>query len=174
MKLFTFNIFSKPNISNLTPPSNYQQIDNYVSRSAQPDRNQFLWLKEEKRITDVINLRSDDYIPELKQRESKFLEKLNINYNNIHLYPGELDEPAIEKIFKVINNIREAKGVRNVLVHCTHGADRTGLISFLYKQIHNLDSFNNCKKEMIVRGFNYQQYPNLFELAEDYLKRIKI
>ena len=38
-------------------PKKYIKIDNFVSRSAQPQKDDFAWLKEQG-ITDVINFRT--------------------------------------------------------------------------------------------------------------------
>jgi len=57
-------------------PSNYAKIDNFVSRSAQPKKEDLYWLKEQG-VTDVINFRTM-YAPAVDFDEAEELKKLGI------------------------------------------------------------------------------------------------
>ena len=62
-------------------PSNYGKIDEHVSRSAQPQKEDLAWLKEQG-VTDIINFRTM-YAPAVDFDEAEELKKLGIRYHNI-------------------------------------------------------------------------------------------
>ena len=51
------NILAISGYSYKGKPSNYAIVDEHLSRSAQPNREDFVWLKNQG-VTDVINLRT--------------------------------------------------------------------------------------------------------------------
>ena len=62
-------------------PKNYAVIDKYVSRSAQPMKEDLLWLKEHG-VTDVFNFRTM-HAPEINYDEAKEVARLGMNYHSI-------------------------------------------------------------------------------------------
>ncbi len=166
MKILKIN---KINFTAYNYPKNYKKIDNYLLRSAQPEKDEILFLKNNEHITDIINYRT------LKSPDTDFIEadvakKLNINYYNI---PSVSSNPEKEKTFQFLNYMDEIKS-RNgkCLHHCKLGADRTGFYSLIYKVLNRIDNFDNCVKEMIEMGYIYTKYPQMIEIAKKILNEI--
>ena len=102
------------------PVKNLHQVTPDLYRSAQPDDEGMVAL-EKLGIRTVLNLRqyhSDDEEAE----DTKLVlirEKMNA---------GHLDEAALKRALTVIRTAQKP-----VLVHCLHGADRTGAVIALYR-----------------------------------------
>src|SRR5262249_12733406 len=62
-----------------------------------------------------------------------------------------LIEPQSEKLNKILDDIDAAP--KPVLIHCTHGEDRTGLIVALYKMRHGT-RLEDAYVDMIRHGFH--------------------
>jgi len=129
--------------------NNLFQIDKGVFRSAQPSKLDFANL-EKLAITEVLNLRrwhSD-------KQEAK---NTGITLYHVAMRAGNIKEKDVIQALKIIKN---RKG--NILIHCKHGADRTGLIVAMYRIV-----FQNFTKEMAVKemtqgGFGFHKvYTNI-------------
>jgi protein tyrosine phosphatase (PTP) superfamily phosphohydrolase (DUF442 family) len=155
-----------------TKPNNYKKIDEFVSRSAQPKKNELKWLKDEG-VTDVINLRTM-YKPEIDFDETKVLKKLKINYHQIPVATKDIKDAAVQKFLEIIKEVRNSNGKRKAHIHCKAGADRTGFFSLIYKTLYNIDTFENNAQEMVKMRHNQGLYPNLIGKAKELLKKIKI
>ena len=68
-------------ISFLGIPKNYAVVDKYISRSAQPMKDDFSWLKDNG-VTDIINFRTM-IAPAVDFDEKSVAEALGMNYYNI-------------------------------------------------------------------------------------------
>lgn len=150
-------------------PNNYAKIDNYVSRSAQPLKEDLSWLKEQG-VTDVINFRTM-YAPAVDFDEAVELKKLGMKYHNL---PTVTKTPThqgvnlfLELVDKVINNGGK------VHIHCKAGADRTGMYAFIYKAVKGIGTIAENEKEWIKKGHNIVRYPDLRKWAKDYIKTMK-
>ena len=132
-------------------PNNYAKIDEHVSRSAQPLKEDLTWLKEQG-ITDVINFRTM-YAPAVDFDEAEELKKLGIRYHNIPTVTMKPNEEKIHKFLNIINNVIENNGKAHI--HCKAGADRTGMYAFIYKTVKNIGTIANfCnKKNYIIKVF---------------------
>lgn len=144
------------------PPPNYKKIDEFVSRSAQPNEENFKWLKEQG-VTDVINFRTM-IAPAIDFNEAEVSKKLGITYHNIPTSESDLNkqggvEEKLSNFFDIVDNIR-ALG-KKVHLHCKAGADRTGFFSLLYKSRYNIDTFEQNAAEMLEMGHNQNRYPNI-------------
>lgn len=151
-------------------PHNYLQIDNTVSRSAQPDAQDFVWLKNHG-VTDIINFRTM-VKPNLNFDEKTVVEKTGMKYHSlpsITIYP---DENNIKTFLNIVDSVKKSNG--KVHIHCKAGADRTGMYSLIYKQINNIGDFSANKAEMLKMGHHDNLYPDLLHWIEAFLKRNKI
>ncbi|HNW25262.1 MAG TPA: tyrosine-protein phosphatase [Candidatus Gastranaerophilaceae bacterium] len=158
----------------ILPPKNYKVIDEYVSRSAQPDKESFLWLKNQG-ITDVINFRTM-YEPKIDFDESQYLKQINLNYHHLPTGTRTISELTVKKFIELIEEIRNPNSKRKVHLHCKAGADRTGFFTMIYKGLYNIDSFENNAKEMLEMGHNQGLFPNLINSAKkmiEFFKKIK-
>ena len=150
-------------------PSNYGKIDEHVSRSAQPQKEDLTWLKEQG-ITDVINFRTM-YSSGIDFNERQVVKDLGMNYHNIpsitHLPLGK----NIAYFLKLVEKISQKGG--KVHIHCKAGADRTGMYAFIYKSIKGIGTMAENESEWIRRGHNRKLYPNLMSWTKNFLQNYK-
>ncbi len=148
-------------------PGNYAVIDKFVSRSAQPLKDDFLWLKQQG-VTDIINFRTM-YASKLNFNEKDTVEKLGMKYHNI---PTISAHPTVEKVQEFLNLIEQiSKDGGKAHIHCLAGADRTGLYAFIYKMKTGIGSLLENKQEWINRGHNTTLYPKLIPWAEKLVQK---
>ena len=159
------------NFTTYNYPKNYKKIDNYLLRSAQPEKDEILFLKNNEHITDIINYRTLS-TPNTNFIEADEVKKLNINYYHI---PSVSNNPEKEKVFQFLDYMDEIKS-RNgkCLHHCKLGADRTGFYSLIYKVLNGIDNFDNCVIEMLEMGYIHTKYPQMLEVAKKILNEISI
>jgi len=151
-------------------PSNYAVIDRYLSRSAQPQKEDLMWLKEQG-VTDIINFRTM-HTPDINFDEKTEAEKIGIKYHNIPSVTAQPKEENINLFFKQIEDIKSKGG--KVHIHCKSGADRTGMYSFIYKMKNGLGNLPKNQAEWFERGYHYLRYPELMEWTRNFvLKFIK-
>lgn len=150
-------------------PNNYARIDEHVSRSAQPLKEDLTWLKEQG-ITDVINFRTM-YAPAVDFDEAEELKKLGIRYHNIPTITMKPNEEKIHKFLNIINNVIENNGKAHI--HCKAGADRTGMYAFIYKTVKNIGTIAENEVEWLKFGHNKKLYPNLQSWTKEFVKKLK-
>lgn len=146
-------------------PSNYAKIDNYVSRSAQPMREDFKWLKEQG-VTDIFNFRTM-HTAAIDFSEKDVVEGLGMKYHSI---PTVSKKPAVENIFKFLAQINLVKHLNGKAhIHCMQGADRTGLYSYIYKMVNNIGTMAENKQEWLKHGLHTDKYPDMMNWADKFL-----
>lgn len=150
-------------------PLNYSKINEQVSRSAQPNKEDFIWLKENS-ITDIIDFRTTNYTKTYFD-EKKVVESLGMKYHNIPTYTRTPKEEQVKFFLNLINSITENGG--KVHLHCQAGSDRTGMYSFIYKSIKHIGSISDNVQEWIRLGLHQKLYPNLISWANDCVSRLK-
>ncbi len=160
MKIFPITFKGKPD--------NYAKIDNFLSRSAQPQKDDFKWLKEQG-VTDVINFRTMANSG-LDFDEKKVVESLGMKYHNIPTVSAKPRKHSVMDFLDLIKNIAQNNGKAHI--HCKAGADRTGMYSFVYKTLKNIGTKEENEKEWIQRGHNTKRYPNMIKWTENLLKKI--
>ncbi len=149
-------------------PSNYAQIDNFLSRSAQPEQEDFKWLKEQG-ITDIINFRTM-HNPGLNFDEKVVVEENGMKYHNIPTTSKSPREYSVKEFLALLDNIITNGGKAHI--HCKAGADRTGMYSFIYKQLNHIDSTSANIEEWIKRGHDTLRYPNMINWAKETVKKL--
>ncbi len=150
-------------------PANYSQVDNFLSRSAQPLKDDFVWLKQQG-VTDVINFRTM-YTPAIDFNEENLVKELGMKYYNI---PSRTRHPQEANIFKfliLMDNITQNSGKAHI--HCKAGADRTGMYAFIYKSLKNIGTIEANKAEWLRFGHNQELYPNLMNWTEKFVRLLK-
>lgn len=150
-------------------PRNYQKIDDTVSRSAQPAKEDFLWLKEQG-VTDIFNFRTM-HAPAVDFSEKEVVEGLGMKYHNIPTVSASPQTNLADRFLQLIDDVKSRNGKAHI--HCKAGADRTGMYAFIYKMINNIGTFAENRSEWIKRGHNRKRYPNMIDWALNYLKNIK-
>ncbi len=100
-------------------------------RSAQLNEDEMTELVEKYQIKTVISLRGSPGKTFFYEPQSQTLDKLGVQFHYMGLsdnhYPHQDEINTLLKIFK--------EGPYPILVHCRVGADRTGMVSGLYKKL---------------------------------------
>ncbi len=151
-------------------PLNYSVIDKYVSRSGQPKKEDFKWLQE-RGVTDIINFRSMKDPTDLKFDEPGIVKSLGMNYHQIPSTSSAPDEKSVFNFLELINKLTDRKA--KIHIHCRHGADRTGLYSFIYKAFRNIGTTAENIDEWIAKGLNLEKYPDLISWGVNFVNKYK-
>ena len=137
-----------------TELENLYQVDFGIYRSAQPDEDDFKNLSG-LGIKEILNLRqyhSDDEALEY-----------GFKVHRIKMNAGSVSEQDLLQALKIIVN-RKAP----ILIHCWHGADRTGVTVATYRIVMQGWTKEQALDEMINGGYGYHQnfYPELVDLIK--------
>jgi protein tyrosine phosphatase (PTP) superfamily phosphohydrolase (DUF442 family) len=121
---------------------NLAQVDAGLWRSAQPTAEGFKNLKA-LGIRTVISLRrlADDRTP---------LKGLGLRYVHIHFSPWHAEDEDVVRFLKVVSDPRN----QPVLVHCQHGADRTGTMVAIYRAYAQAWPLTEAMQELPRFGFH--------------------
>lgn len=150
-------------------PRNYLKIDDTVSRSAQPLKEDFSWLKEQG-VTDIFNFRTM-HSPGLDFSEKDCVEALGMKYHNIPSISAAPEESKVKEFLKEVELVHKNNGKAHI--HCKAGADRTGMYSFIYKMLHGIGSLEENKSEWVKHGHSRKRYPNMIAWAENLVNKLK-
>ena len=151
-------------------PFNYKKIDTYVSRSAQPDRKNFEWLKNEG-VTDIINLRTM-HTPKIDFNEEEYVKKQGMKYHNIPSVSRHPNEENVLKFLKIIEEVKKRGG--KVHIHCKQGADRTGMYSYIYERLSKTGRTPfEIYRDMVEHGWHFSLYPHICIWAEEFVQKFK-
>ena len=140
---------TNPNSSQKATPideaKNFYRVDERLFRSAQLDGSDAAKLHE-LGIKSIVNLRHFSRGGDRRAFEDQFW------LSNKPLQSWEI-RPA--QIADVLRTIRERQKEGAVLVHCYHGADRTGLVVAMYRVIYQGWSLDAARSEMIDGGYGF-------------------
>ena len=154
---------------NLFAPNNYKKIDNCLSRSAQPNRRNMIWLKRQG-VTDIINFRTMQK-PDINFDEEAFAQSLGIHYHSIPSISKYPKKENVGKFLDIVDEVKKSDG--KVHIHCKAGADRTGMYSYIYERLNNIGSIQDNLKELKNHFWHRDKYPYLNEWAEAFVQIFK-
>lgn len=123
--------------------SNFHKVSDRLYRSAQPTAAGMANLKE-LGIKTVVNLRSF-------HSDRKKLSKLGLGYEHITMKAWHPEEKEIIRFLRLVMD--ESRGP--ILVHCQHGADRTGTMCAVYRVAVQGWTKEEALKEMTEGGYNF-------------------
>lgn len=149
-------------------PDNYAVIDDTLSRSAQPMKGDFAWLKKHG-VTDIINFRTM-FVSGCDFDEKAIAESLGMKYHNIPSISKAPTEDNIAKFLDIVEGVHKNNG--KVHIHCMAGADRTGMYAFIYKTLNGIGTRSENQAEMIKFGHNFKRYPDLIPWINEYLNKV--
>ncbi len=124
---------------------NLNQVAPNLYRSAQPTVDGFVAAQSTLKILTVINLRES-------QTDATLLKDVQIEEQSVPMNALNIKEADVISALKLIK-AGEAKGP--VLVHCKHGADRTGVVIAMYRILYQGWSKEQAIDEMEHGGFNF-------------------
>lgn len=171
---YSFNLYANPNQTMeqnnpailIHAKANLYQIDKNFYRSEQLVKGDIEIIQNLK-IASVINLRFFN-----RDEDEKILKNMNIALINQPLLTWHIKPKDIAQVLYTIEQ-QQKKGA--VLIHCYHGADRTGLISGMYRIIFQNWSIADAKKEMQEGPFGYHSiWKNIDRLfTEEKVEQVK-
>lgn len=145
-------------------PLNFKKVDSLYYRSGKINKCDYPNLKNIG-IKTVIDLRQN--LLGSAQSEKNETNNLGINYFSIPLNPFiPPTKEQINKFFTIIDNTNNLP----VLVHCTHGQDRTGIMTALYRVNNNHWTFHQAYTEMLNNGYHPYRYPQQKLFLQKYVK----
>lgn len=146
------NLIVLPNMAHpIDQETNLYQVDDQLFRSEQLEPADVSLLLAND-ISAIINLRFFG-----QNGDEKLLEELKstakLSLYNQPLKAWNVDPSEVAQALRQIQQLQAQN--KRVLVHCYHGADRTGLIIAMYRIIHHGWTIEQAKHEMTDGGFGY-------------------
>lgn len=147
--------------------ANLYQVDTLLYRSMQLDKKHLYLLKSEG-IDTALNLRYFNRNGDKKQFRDEGIELVNIPLKAWYIKPAHLAKALWEIEKRTKNN-------KTVLVHCKHGADRTGIVIAMYRVIDQGWTPEEAKDEMVNGPYNFHAvFDNLTKmLTDETVKEVK-
>jgi protein tyrosine/serine phosphatase len=125
---------------------NLHRVTDGFYRSAQPNEKAFATLADQLHIRTVVSLRAFHPDEPLARGVSLHLAS-RIPMHTWHIEWGD--------VVKALKEVRQASPDAPVLLHCEHGADRTGLITALYRILYEGWCKEAAIAEMMNGGFGF-------------------
>lgn len=136
---------------------NLHKVSDELYRSAQPEE-QGLTSAKALGVRTVISLRETDLDTALNEAENT-----QLNMVHIPIVTWNIRQEALLKALKMIH-----VSPKPVLLHCRHGADRTGLVVALYRMVYQDWTKDRVKDELVNGGFGYHAiFSNILKVIDD-------
>ena len=131
--------------------ANLYRVDDLLFRSEQL-RTKDIPLIKANNITAIVSLRFFGH----DQDQEELAEVVENTQVALYSQPLKSWHVTPKEIAQILQQIKELQAQnKRVLVHCYHGADRTGLIIAMYRIIDQGWSIAAAKQEMTAGGFGY-------------------
>ncbi|CAK8721450.1 Protein tyrosine/serine phosphatase [Candidatus Electrothrix aarhusensis] len=127
---------------------NFHKLSDTLYRSEQPSAEGFANLKA-MGIKTIINLRSF-------HSDRDEIERSGISYEHIFMKTWHPEEEDAVRFLQIVTNPKRTP----VLVHCQHGADRTGIMCALYRVAVQGWKKEEAIHEMTQGGFGFHKIWN--------------
>jgi len=137
---------------------NLHRITPTLYRSAQPRRADVAALHK-LGIRTVVSLRSFNGDDSIFRGSGMQLVRIPIN-------TWSIDD---DEVTRALRALREAQKNGPVLLHCLHGADRTGVVSALYRMSEQGWSLDDARREMFDGGYGYH---TMWRNIPTYLRKV--
>ena len=135
---------------------NFHQVSPSLYRSAQPTETGMANLKK-MGIRTVINLRSF-------HSDRDEISDTGLAYEHIYMKAWHPERKEVIRFLQIVTDPNRAP----ILVHCKHGADRTGTMCAIYRIALEGWSVEDAIKEMTEGDFNFHEvWDNLPEFIEE-------
>ena len=138
---------------------NLHKVSDTLYRSAQPSAEGMKNLKA-MGIETIINLRSF-------HSDRDDIGDTGLAYEHIHMKAWHAEEEDAVKFLQIVTNPKRSP----VLVHCQHGADRTGTMCALYRVAVGGWTKEEALKEMMQGGFGFH---GIWENLIQWINRLDI
>ena len=124
---------------------NLHKVSDFLYRSAQPTAEGMRNLKQ-KGIETVVNLRSF-------HSDRKEIGNTDLGYEHIYMKAWHPEVKEVVRFLQIVNTPKRTP----VLVHCQHGADRTGTMCALYRIAVQGWTKEDAIREMTDGGFGFHE-----------------
>lgn len=84
--------------------------------------------------------------------DREMLDQSGIKLVRVKIYTWDIDD---EQVAQALRAIRQAEKEGRVLLHCQHGADRTGLITATYRILYQNWDRERALDELVNGGYGY-------------------
>jgi len=138
---------------------NLHKVSDTLYRSAQPSAEGMKKLKA-MGIETVVNLRSS-------HSDRDEIAETGLAYEHIYMKAWHPEEEEAVRFLQIVTNPKRSP----VLVHCQHGADRTGTMCALYRVVVQGWSKEEALKEMAQGGFGFH---GIWENLIQWINRLEI
>ncbi len=128
---------------------NFHVVHNYLYRGAAPS---FAGMDQLKTlgVKTVIDLRRT---PIMLEAEKAHLDKLNIRYVSIPMGDWIPSKEKQELFLRTVSAAASDPSQAPVFLHCSHGSDRTGFLTAMWRVQHDGWSLGQAAVEMLQHGF---------------------
>ena len=143
---------------------NLFQVSPVLYRSAQPTAEGLNLLNQNlavsyglpKEIKTVVNLRNNE-------GDGALVVPTGVRYEQIPFDTWQVNETDVVRFLKIVRNPNN----QPVLLHCKHGADRTGMMTAIYRIVEQGWRKQDAIAEMAQGGFGYHPiWSNLIRYIE--------
>lgn len=136
---------------------NLYKVSNDLYRSAQPTEQGMKNLKQTG-IKTVVNLRSF-------HSDRDIIENTGIEYEHIYMKAWHPERKEVVRFLQIVTNPNRTP----VLLHCLHGADRTGTMCALYRIAVQGWTKEEAIREMTQGGFNFH---TVFDNLPEWIQKL--
>jgi len=158
------NTYIPPKTSVSDKQFNFHIVDNDIWRSAQPSIESIAAMKKHG-LKTIINLRGSE---ENHLWESRICDSLGIQYFHLPMDGREVPDTAdLNDILRIIENQQN----QPIMYHCLGGKDRTGIVTAIYRLKNSDIDFEEVHKEMLMYGYNEEEFPHLTEFAKTWQEK---
>jgi uncharacterized protein (TIGR01244 family) len=142
-------------------PDEITQVDEKVWRSSQPDRTDFTQLSQQG-IRHIVSLRRFHRNEAINSASTPNNRTLTLHH--VPMRAGNIDE---HDLLSALQCIERCDGP--TLVHCWHGADRTGAVIAAYRMVHHNWAAEKAIAELHNPRFGHHAnvYPNIEKLLRE-------
>ena len=138
---------------------NLHKVSDNLYRSAQPTAQGMKNLKQ-MGIETVVNLRSF-------HSDRDEIGKTGLGYEHIYMKAWHPERKEVVRFLQIVTNPKRTP----VLVHCLHGADRTGTMCALYRIAVQSWTKDEAIREMTEGGFNFHA---VFDNLPEWIRKLDI
>ncbi|HMA72258.1 MAG TPA: tyrosine-protein phosphatase [Xanthobacteraceae bacterium] len=140
---------------------NLHLVDDNFFRSAQPDAQGFQNLATQHGLRTVISLRA-------YHSDQPLARGLDLRLVRFPIHTWHIER---EDVVGALQTLRRARREGPVLLHCQHGADRTGLITALYRILYQGWGKDAALDEMQNGDFGYHA---VWAHIPRYIRRVNV
>jgi len=144
---------------------NLHKVNENLYRSGQPTGAGMKNLKEKIGIKTVINLR-------VIHSDSDEVRGTGLLNEELSVKPWRLEDEDVVRVLRLIRNKENGP----FLIHCHYGADRTGLMSAMYRIVEQGWTKDEAIEEMVEGGYGFHPFwSNIIKYIRNVdVKKIKI